>query len=185
LKLSKTSWLFLAIGIFIIALVGLGAVRSNQVARQNQLDQELTQAQLRLKGFQIEQLSQRKRELERQLNQTLAKFEADRAVLSPPIDSIAISRTLFDIATTHHAEIVEINSPGLASVNLEGVRSSALAVNVRVKGDLPALVDFVADVNNSFKTGVFKSIEINVPEATSGEKASANIQLYLYAYQGN
>jgi uncharacterized membrane-anchored protein YhcB (DUF1043 family) len=64
LKLSKTSWLFLTIGIFIIMFVGLGAVRFQQINQQNQLNEELALAEAKLNEFQLEQLSSQKGELE-------------------------------------------------------------------------------------------------------------------------
>ena len=41
MKLSKTSWLLLTLGIFVIALAGLGAVYYQQVNQQDRLNEEL------------------------------------------------------------------------------------------------------------------------------------------------
>jgi len=42
MKLSKTGWLIIIIGVFVIILAGLGTVRSQQVREQDQLNEEYT-----------------------------------------------------------------------------------------------------------------------------------------------
>lgn len=183
MKLSKTSWLFLAIGLFIITFAGLGAVRSQQAQQQNQLDEKLTSAELKLNGFQIEQLVNQQGELERQLSQTISQSETARDILSQPIGSIAISEILFDIAEANSVEITEISSSGPASEELAGVTLSVLPLTARVKGSLPNLVSFITSLNDDLPSGVVKSVAISIPE-TTGAEASTNIQLVIYTYQG-
>lgn len=183
MKLSKTSWLLITIGIFVIALAGLSVVRSQQVQQQNQLSEELTSAELSLKGIQLEQLSYQREELEKGLSLTTSQFEVARAMLSQPIESIAISSVLFDIAEAHGVELTEINSSGLASDELEGLTSSVLPLTAKIEGDVPNLVSFITGLNGDLTTGVVKSVNISIPEM-AGEEASANIQLVVYTYQG-
>ena len=54
LKLSKTSWLILAAGVFIVVLVGLGLTRSQQIREQSGLDDELSVTQKRLDNLQVD-----------------------------------------------------------------------------------------------------------------------------------
>ena len=185
MKLSKTSWLLLAIGAFIIPLASLGAVHFQQVHQQNQLNEELAQAQLKLKAVQLEQLAQRQGELEKHLSQTRSQFQAARTILSQPVGSIGASSTLFDIAEACSAEVIEISSPGLTSAELEGIPCSVLTLTVRVEGDVPALVSFITKLNGYLRTGVVQSAAISIPEMTSGEESSANIRLVVYTYQGD
>jgi len=185
LKLSKTSWLLLAIGAFIIILAGLGAFRFQQVRQQNQLNEELVLAQLKLKAVQLEQLAQRQGELERHLSQTTSQFQAARTTLSQPVGSIGASSTLFDIAEACGAEVTEISSSGRTSEELEGIPCSVLTLTARVEGDVPNLVSFITELNSYLRNGVVKSVEISIPEMTSEEKSSANIQLVVYSYQGD
>jgi len=185
MKLSKTTWLILTIGFFIIAFASLGIVRSQQVQEQDQLNQELTQAQLRLNEFQLEQLSSQHEELEKQLSQTISQFEAARTMLSQPIGSITTSGLLFDIAAACGVEVTEISSSGLASDDLEGVTCSVLPLSARVEGDVSDLVSFITNLYGELTNGIVKSVEISIPETTSEEKPSANIQLVIYTYQGD
>jgi len=184
LKLSKKIWLVIAIGIFIIAAIGLGMVRSQQVDEQNQLNEELALVQSRLTRVQLQKLPSQQVELEEQLSQATSQFEAVKAILSQPVGSVAASSILFDIAEAHGVEVTEMTSSGLASKVLEGVTCSVIPLTARIEGDVSNLVSFVTELNNHFTTGVVKSITITIPETTSGEKASANIQLVVYIYQG-
>ena len=76
MKLSKTSWLIIITGFFVILLVGLGIVRSQQVHQQNELNEQLALAQSKIQVIQLEQLSHRQGELERQFSETDSQSES-------------------------------------------------------------------------------------------------------------
>ena len=185
MKISKTSWLLIAIGVFIITMVSLGAVRYQQVNQQNQMNEELALAEMKLNEFQLEQLSDRQGELEEQLSQTISQLGAAKAILSQPNGSIAASGILFDIAEAYGVEVTEISSPGPTNDELEGIACSVLPLAARVEGNVPALINFITRLNSDLTTGVVKSAEISIPEATGEEESSANIQLVIYSYQGD
>jgi len=184
LKLTKTSWLIITIGLFVIVLAGLGAVRSQQVHQLDQLKDELALAQLKLKGFQFEKLTFRQKELEQQLSETASQSEAAKTTLSQPVKSITISDTLFDIAETNSVNVTEIKSSGLAESNLEGVPCSALSLNAQVEGEMDNLISFITMLNNDFAAGAVKSVDINIPDRTGEKKPTANFQMVIYTYQG-
>jgi len=185
LKLSKTTWLIITAGVFIIALAGLGMVWSQQVQEQNQLKEQLASAQSRLSGVQTEQLSTRQTDLEEQLSQTTSQYEAVKAILSQPVGSITISSILFDIAEAHELEVTQMTSPGLTGGYFEGITCSVITLSATVEGDVPNLVNFITKVNSHLTTGVVKSITITIPETPNGEKASANIELVVYTFSGD
>lgn len=184
MKLSKTGWLLLVIGVFIIILVGLGTVRAQQVHQQNELKEELALTQSKLQGIQLEQLSYRQEELERQLNQNDSQSDTAKAILSQPMGSITISDILFQIAEANSVNITEINSSGLGSEQLAGITCSVLAFTVRVVGEVADLVGYITSLNHNLATGIVKSTEINIPETTSDNKPSANIRVVIYTYRG-
>lgn len=185
MKLSKTSWLFIIVGIFIILLVGLGVVRSQQVRQLGQLNEELALAQSRLEAIQLDRFSHRQEELEQQLSQSTPQPETAKATLSQPIGSIAISDTLFNIAEANSVNITELSSSGLASEELAGVTCSVLPVWARIEGDLTNLASFITQLNDELETSVIKSVDITVPETTGEQQPIANIQMAVYTYQGD
>lgn len=184
MKLSKISWLILTVGITIIAFTSLGIAHSQQVHKQNQLNEELSLAERRLNGLQFEELSSQQEELEKQLSQTISQLETAKTRLSQPAESIAASDALFGIAETCGVEVTEMSSSGPSSGDLEGVTCSVLPLTARVEGDVPNLISFVIKLNSDFMTGVVKSVDISVSENTTEERSAANIRLLIYTYQG-
>jgi len=184
LKLSKKTLLVIAAGAFVIIAASLGMVSSQRVGEQNQLNKQLTLAQSRLRAVQLETLSTQQAELESQLGQATSQFEAVKALLAQPGGSVSASTILFDVARAHNLEVTEIASPGPTSDTLEGLACSVTSLTARVEGDVPNLVSFILKLNIHLTTGVVKSIAITIPEAASGEKASADIQLVVYTSQG-
>ena len=184
MKLSKITWLVIAIGIFVIALIALGMVRFQQVDQQNQLNEELALTQSNLERIPLEQLSSQQAELEKQLSQTESQFEAVKPILSQPMGSIAASSILFDIAKAYGLEVTKITSSSPATESLEGVNCSVISLTAKVEGDVPKLISFVTKLNSHFTTGVVRSVTITIPKTTNGEKPSANIELTVYTYQG-
>ena len=184
LKISKKTWLIVAIGIFVIAAAGLYMVYSKQVSEQNQLNEQLTLAQSRLSGITLEKLRDQQAELDEQLSQATSQFEALKTVLSQSAGSITVTDILFDIAGAHGVEVTEMTSTGLTDADLEGVPLLVIPVTVKVEGDVPNLVSYVVELNNFLTTGVVESITITIPETGSGEKVSADIQLVAYTHQG-
>ena len=182
MKLSKRSWLLLAVGVSIIAFASLGAVRSQQASEQDQLYEELSLAELKLSRIQLKQLSSRQKELEKQLSQTISQSETTNVVLPQPTGSIVASDTLFDTAAACGVKVIAISSSGLATDEVEGTICYVLTLAVRVEGDVSNLISCITKLNDDLTNGVVKSVQISIPEATGEEKPSANIQLVIYTY---
>lgn len=186
MKLSKKSWLILIVGIAIAIFAGLWLARGQQVDEQEQLREELSIVAMRLENSQNnEEISAQQAQLERQLSQTISQLETAKAALSQSAGSIRVSGTLFDIAEATGVEITEISSSGLSSDSLEGINFLALPLTITVEGDVADIISFVGSLNHDFTTGIVKSVEISIPETTSEETVSANIQLRIYTYQGD
>ena len=185
MKLTKTSWLIIIVGGFIIILAGLGIVRSQQVNEQSELSEKLALAQSKLQAIQLDRLSYRQKELEQQLSETISQSKTGRAILSQPIGSITISDIVFDIAEANNVEVTEISSSGMAQNELEGVPCLTLPLITKVEGEVTDLVSFITQLNEDLATGAVQSLEISIPATTSEQKPSANIQLVIYTYQGS
>lgn len=185
MKLSKKSWIILIIFIPVIILSSLGVARSQQAQEQKQLSDELYLAGLRLNKLRLEQPSSRQKELEEQLRQTLSQLETAEATSPQPVKSIEINSTLLDTAKTHGVEVIEIGTSGPASGNLEGIPCRILTLTARVEGDAANLTDFIINLTDNLANSIVTSLEIRIPQATGSEKASANIKLAIYSYQGD
>ena len=197
MKFSKTTWIFLAVGIFIIALASLGMVYSQQGKEQSQLDEELALAQLRLKKYPAQQLelASQQEELESRLAKAEAELRTAKTSLRQSTESIEASDALFELAEDCHVEVTEISSPGVANQTLDEISLSALPLTVTVEGDVLNLIDFIYQWTHEYPTGVVKSVEISVPEPAEEEEEeeaeieeqmpSATINMLIYTYEGN
>ena len=178
MKLSRKTLLIITAGVLIIALAGVGVVYSQQVDEQTQLNEQLASAQSRLRGIQLEQLSAKQTELEKQVSQATAQLEAVKAPFSELEGSTTAISTFLKVAEANGLEVTEIKSPGPAEDKLEELACWVVPLTAKVKGDTPNLVSFLLELNSSLMTGVIKSV-------TTGENATAEIELVVYTYRGD
>jgi len=186
LKLSKTSLILIATGIFVITVGSLGAIRFQQAGQFDTLEQEIAASRLKLDKLQLTQLTQQKADIEEQLDSNRAEFKATEAKLSETVGSIATGSILFDIAYKHGVDIVEVTSPGISTDDLGGVTSPVLMFNATAEGELSGLIGFISELNVELTTGFVKTANITIPEpGVEEEPPSASIQLILYSDQGD
>ncbi len=207
MKLNKKILLFLGIAIFAILGVSLGMVQSQQARERNQLEQDLSLAQLRLnKGKDASQeLFSQREDLENRLTQARSQLTTAKVGLFQLIETVEVNATLFEIAETCGVEIIEITSSAPADKELEGIPCSALTLRVRIEGRVINLLDFVRKWTETFHTGEVVSVGITpvssaeeqveeetIEEEETGEEqaeevkqSSANIELLIYTYRGN
>ena len=192
-KLSKTSWMLLASGVFIIAFASMGMAYLNQSGQQTQLNQELSQAQLIIKKSSTSELVPRKEELESRLAQAKSRLKEIKSNLSHTEENIEACDSLFDIAETCEVEITSISSsPPLNNARLNEATYSTLQLTVKLNGDIPDLINFILNWTQEHPTGVVESVRMGIPSTDSegdeeideeeeeAKQPSANIKLVIY-----
>jgi len=177
LKLSRKTLLIITAGVLIIAATGSFMVYSGQLDEQTQLNEQLVSAQSRFSGIQQAQLSAKQTELEKQLSEAISQFETAKAPFSELAGSTTAINIFLEVAKANGLEVTEIKSPGPAEDTLEELACWVMPLKAKVKGDTPNLVSFLIELNSSLATGVIKSV-------TTGDNASAEIQLVIYTYRG-
>jgi hypothetical protein len=189
MKLSKTTWLIIGIGIIVIAAASLGVAYSQKADEKSELEQELSLARQRLDKYLAELPTSQKEELESQLAEVESQLDTAKASLHQLIESIEASTTLFEVAQNCNVEITRISSSPPTSSQLENVTFSALSLTVGIEGEVPNLITFVYRWIQENVTGIVTSVEITVPETTEEEeeegKPSAIIKLLIYTYEGD
>ncbi len=183
MKISKKSWLSIGVGLFLIALVGLWTVYSQQSGEKNQLKEELAQAKARLTLIQIEQLANQQSELEWQLDETMRQSESARETLSQPMNSIIISDILFRTAEANSVNITTISSSGASQMTLAGVPCQALPLTANIEGEVADLVAFITELNGDLATINLKAVSMEIP--AGDRKPTASIQIEAYTYEGS
>lgn len=183
MKLSKKSWLFIGIGLFLIAFVGLWMVYSQQSDVKKQLKEELALAQTRLSTIQSEQLANQQSELEQQLEAAMSQSATAREMLSQPMNSIIISDILFRTAEANSVNITALNSSIANSVVLDGVPCRVLPITAKVVGEVDNLVDFITELNTDLSIAAVKTVSMDIPFSAGDRKPSASIQIEIYTYE--
>jgi hypothetical protein len=185
LKLSKTSWIVLAAGIFVVVLAGLGITRSQQLSEQGKLDDELSISQTSLNNLHIDALQLELQELQQAAEDT--QLQLDQAVqsLDQTVVSVDITDEFFSIAEYCGVLVVNLSTSPITPNMYGGIGLSATSLNASVEGAVPNLIDFVESLNSDFTTALLKSVQIDIPPSSSNETSSANIQMTIYSYEGN
>jgi hypothetical protein len=183
-KLSKTSWLLLAAGIFIVLLAGLGMTRTQQIRQQTELDDALVLTTSRLDKFDVGQLELEEAELQQRLNESTAELEEVKERLHHTVASVDVTDEFFRIAEYSNVEIMNFSTSGKSVDSLGTVACLRTDISASVQGDTPDLIDFVINLNNGFTTGIIKAVNITIRD-TEGVDSSASINLTIYSYEGS
>jgi len=201
LKLGKTSWLVLSLGIFIIVFSSLGLARFQQVGDKTQIQDELIIAGNRLNNLQLKELYSQQEEMEEQVKQGEAQAEMAKAILRHPIVSIEVTDVIFQIAAANNVEIASIGSSDIDKGTLEDITCDRIRLNISVNGEVEDIIDFVTSLNEDYATGLADSAVIKVTGTLEslGEAGGAptgnvtaeadgqslgNVNLTIYSYQG-
>ena len=184
IKLSKTSWLILSTGIFVVVLAGLGITRSQQIQEQGKLEDELIISQKSLEKSQITDLAQNLEELQQKTEEEQLQLDEARKRLDQTVVSVDVTDEFFSIAKYCDVVVMNMNTTPIHPNTYEGIGLSATELNATAEGGLTELVNFVMSLNNDFTTGLVKSFQINIPPSSSNETPSASVQMIVYSYEG-
>jgi len=186
LKLGKTSWLILSIGIFIVVIAGLGLTRSQQLQEQGQLDDDLSIAQMRLDKLQAKELQEQQEVLQSQLDASAAGLVATQDSLRQIIESIDVTDEFFAIARSCNVTITKMTSSSINSEALEGLTCSMIQLTTVVEGEVSDLISYIIKLNTDFTMGAVQAARISIPDPCEEDKEpSANIQMVTYSYEGD
>jgi hypothetical protein len=181
INLSKTSWIILSVGVFIVVLAGLGVTYSQQIKEKNELQDELAVTDLRLEKFNIAELQQQESQLLEEIEAETAKLESALAEIQQTIESIDVTGTCYLIASQSDVEIIDISSTEIGNAEMGELGLSKIALSVGVTGSLPNIVDYIAELNDNFTTGHVVTVQMNFGDIPP----YASIQLVIYSYEGD
>jgi len=185
LKLSKTSWLILSAGIFIVVLAGLGVTRSQQLQEQTQLDEELSLSSMRVDSIQVADLRPQLEELQQRLEESEAQLIEVKDRLHQTVVSADVTDKFFVIAEYCGVEIMNLGTTQKSTHAVEGISCSTISITTTVEGEVASIIDFIISLNDGFTTGNVQSAQISIPEDSSDSEPLASIQMVVYSYEGN
>jgi len=184
LKLSKTSWLILSAGVFIVVLVGLGLTRSQQIQEQTGLDEELSVTQKRLDNLQITELQEQQEQLQQRVDEREEELDEIKDRLRQPIASVDVTDEVFQIAEYSNVTIMSLSTTPISGGKLGGVSMSTISVVMSVTGHSSDVINFVINLNHGLTTGVVQMATISIPEDEVEELSSASLNIIVYSYKG-
>ena len=190
LKLSKTSWLILSAGVFIVVLAGLGLTRSQQLKEQTMIDDELTLSEKRLDTLQTAQLSQQLEILKGKLEESQVQLKEAQIRLKQTVISADVTEKFFRIAESCSVNVTNMSTTSIAQAKYENITVSTIALNAGVTGKATSIVDFVIALNNGYITGSVQSAQISFaePEEEEGlvesDSSTATVSMIIYSYEG-
>jgi hypothetical protein len=185
IKLSKTSWLILAAGVFIVILAGLGLSRSQQLSEQTQLDEALATTTSRLDMLDVTQLELEDAELKQRLDETMVEFSEVKDRLRQTVVSVDVTDELFRIAEYSNVEIMTMMTSAQSDGKLGSVSCLSTSITANVMGATDDLIDFVINLNSGYTTGIVKTVNISIPEDTQSDNSTAAISMSIYSYEGS
>jgi hypothetical protein len=183
LKLSKTSWLILSAGVFVVVLAGLGITRSQQMQEQGKLSQELGISQKSLDNLQVNDLKVRLDELQQRTEEAELQLDEARSRLDKTVVSVDVTDEFFSIAHYCGVIIMTMNNSPIKSTKFEGVGLQTTSLTATAYGDLDSILQFVMSLNNDFTTGLVRSFQIDINEDPD-VLPTLSVQMVIYSYEG-
>ena len=185
-KLNKKTVLIVGVACFLIALGILSAISFQKAEQRDQLQSQLNSSQTRLQVIKP-QLSSEPAELQSQLDLVAQNLDQTRARLSEPVNSTNATAAIFEAARAFGLAVAVTTSSSTTNETMDGVPLSAFSMTTTVQGNLSRTVDFVAALNNLFRTSSIKSVQMTVADNTTpvnGDNTTSIIELVVYSYRG-
>jgi hypothetical protein len=183
MKISKKVLRYIGIGIYVIALFASGYMLFGKLGEQSEVDEQLALAEANLERTDTNRLSEQIANLEDQLTQISSQTDTMKNMMSQEIANVAASTIVFEIADATYVEVVDLNSLSAFSEVLENIPCNVVPLEAKIEGNLEDLVSFVTRLNTTLTTGMIKSVNLDIPESSSGVKPMATISLHIYNYQ--
>ena len=193
MKLSRTAWLILGIGVLVIALGSLYMVYSRQSSAQQELAASLSQARAREpkvisdREAAAAELTKGQNKLA-EVSSLLAKSQAQ---FPKSVVSIEYDEAFFEIADACDLEVMELTAePSIdQKVKDSDITFTVFSFKVRVRGEVDDILDFISDIARSehFTAATVEVVKIEVFEPVEGEVTKppeATISLKGYSYEG-
>ena len=184
INLSKTSWIILSVGVFIVVLAGLGVTYSQQAKEKEEAEQQLELTEMRLDMFNIPELESQKKEMEASVADAEKLYDLYRANLIQSVISSDVVEKCYEIADDSNVQIINIGSSVIKVISFSGVRCVVTNVNIRVSGTLPDYMVYMTNLNEDFTTGYVYTTQIILDDNPEDDNSEATIQLMVYSYEG-
>ena len=193
MKLGRTAWLILGIGVFVMAFVTLFFIYTRQAGEQQELEANLAGAQT-----QLAKLISGRESLEDSLVQQQNTLATTRALLTstqasfPELEaSIEYDEVLTEIAQFSGVEVMNMSADEPREQAIDGITFLVISFEVEVKGPVNSILGMVRQIatDERFASATVESVDINVSRcyiltASEADEPLGTIKLAGYSYGG-
>ena len=193
MKITRTTWLVLALGVFIIAFASLFVVYSRQASQQKDLKSSLAEAKAAYPQLtsQIKTLESQLAQRQSELAAELLKLSAAKAKFPPSVQSIDYYQRLLAIAGDCDLNVISLTASGPRQQKADSLTYLVTTFDVAVSGEMASILDFLHTLATSqdFTSATVEVININITQPPTGQggtsqKPQATLSLDIYAYPG-
>ena len=189
-RISRTTRWLLTVGILAILLITAGVMYNRHQAEQDQLKDNIAQAQLQLTAYKAPDPTE-KAELEARLekaNSRLAGITQLQGEFRGYTESIEINEALFEAAEDANVTITGITCSMPAEEEIRGFTFRVLSLSITAEGAVPPqLINFSIKVSEAFSTASIESVGMDIPRpAEDGSitgKSTINLNLKIYSHE--
>lgn len=193
MKVSRTTWWILTIGIFAILLITAGVTYNRNRAEQSQLTQQIAQVNQEYVTY----LAQ-KDDVDARLAQANSQLLSAKGEFAKSAESIETSATLFELAEESNVTITSLTCSLPEEEEVNGIVYRVLSLNITAEtAVLPALLNFTSKVSDAFTSSDISSVSVVITPAElveeeeeggiverSEEKATIDLAVTIYVYEG-
>lgn len=189
MRLSRTAWLILGIGVLVIALATLYVVYSRQSSEQQELAASLAAANDRLPSIVSgreaaeAELTQRQGEL----TEATSLLLKSQAKFPKSAGSIEYDEILFEIAYACDLEVMKITAAEPNSKKVGDITFAVFSFDVEVRGEVDDILDMATTIatGEDFTAATVEVVNIEIQEPTDvSTPPTAKISLVGYSYGG-
>jgi len=182
MKISKASWMILAVGAFIIILAGMGVARSGQTKEQDRINEQLSVSSARLSNLQVTSLQTQIDELEEQLKETQDQTVEARDRLKQTVISVEVADKFYEIADYYGVTVHDIGTTSISQQPYASINCETISINADVSGEPKNIIDFITGLNDNFTTGFVRSAQLTNSDNTTSR---VNVQMIVYSNKGS
>ncbi len=194
MRLGRTAWLVLGIGVFVIAFATLFMIYSRNSGEQEELENNLVVAQTQLTMLISEKgsLESRLAEQQSKLAEAQVLLSSTRGSFPSLAASIEYSEVLSEFADDFGLEVMGMAAKEPHEEEVEGVTFIVISFEMDVEGAVNSVLSMVDAIakDKRFVSVTVEEVDIDVPEPqpittrVEPEEPSATIKLVGYSYEG-
>jgi len=193
MKITRTTWLILALGVFVIAFASLYVVYSRESNRHKDLKSSLARVEARYPQLvsQIKTLESQLAQRQSDLTAALSNLAKARAKFPASVQSSDYYPRLLAIAGDCELSVLTLTSSAPRQEKAGTLTYLVTNFDISVKGEMERILDFIHTLatRDDFASAAITVVSVNIPAPPTGKGGTtanpqATLSLDVYAYPG-